>query len=99
MLSFSLLALSILPRLDGPVCESVDLVEVNHFHDENARPLRQQNQQFHRQALQAYSPAFAPYLIAVEIELKRHEFYECDAHLAQNSTIPAVAAVIRNRVD
>jgi hypothetical protein len=37
MSSFFLLLIAILPRLDGPVCERVDLIEVNHHHDENCR--------------------------------------------------------------
>jgi hypothetical protein len=37
MSSFFLLLIAILPRLDGPVADRVDLVEVNRHHDENCR--------------------------------------------------------------
>jgi hypothetical protein len=37
MLSFSLLLIAILPRLDRPVTERVDLVEVNHDFDDAGR--------------------------------------------------------------
>jgi hypothetical protein len=39
MSSFFLLLIAILPRLDGPVTDRVDLVEVNHFFNENADPV------------------------------------------------------------
>ena len=42
MYSCFLLILSIVPKLDGPVCESADLVEVNWFYDEHARLVFQQ---------------------------------------------------------
>jgi hypothetical protein len=39
MLSFSLLLIAILPRLDRPVTERVDLVEVNHLFNEDGKPV------------------------------------------------------------